>query len=191
MAADKIIEAWKDAEINPTEGSCSKIQIEYFMEFLAKHEDIKTILEIGFNGGLSSLALLSARPDINVYSIDLGEHDYVLKAKRFIDKVYPNRHMLFIGDSTTTLPMIMKSFPHFNPDFIFMDGGHDAPVPGIDLDNCLKISKPGTWICIDDIVEWMPGIIAPINEAIKDCKLAILDKKRHDIHGWVLCKKIF
>jgi predicted O-methyltransferase YrrM len=188
--SDTLISKYNSANINPTEGSCSKLQIEYFTEFLQKHRNIHTILEIGFNGGLSALAFLSARPDITLISVDIGEHEYVLKAKRFIDSEFPNRHILIIGDSTTAIPNLRKSFPDYRPDFIFMDGGHDAPVPRLDLDNCLDIARPDTWICIDDVVEWMKDIISSINNVISQHKMVVLDQKRHDIHGWVLCKKI-
>jgi predicted O-methyltransferase YrrM len=190
MLADELLACWSNSDIKPTEGSCSRVQIDYFREFLEKNTNVKTVLEIGFNGGLSSAAFLSVRPDIKVVSIDLGEHDYVLRAKRWIDKEFPDRHMLFIGNSMMALPQLLEIFPSFSPDLIFIDGGHDAPVPASDLTYALELARPDTWICVDDIVEWMVGIISAINSAVKDHKLVVLDQKRHDIHGWIMCKKI-
>ena len=190
MLPDELLTAWSNSDINPTEGSCCKLQIEYFREFLEKNTDVKTVLEIGFNGGLSSASFLSVRPDIKVVSIDLGEHDYVLRAKRWIDKEFPDRHMLFIGNSLMTFPQLLEMFPSFSPDLIFVDGGHDAPVPVSDLTYALELARSDTWICVDDIVEWMVDIMSAINNAENQGKMVILDKKRDDIHGWIMCKKI-
>ena len=38
------------------------------------------VLEIGFNCGHSSWAMLDARPDVDVLSCDIAQHDYVLSA---------------------------------------------------------------------------------------------------------------
>ena len=190
MLPDELISSWSNSDIKPTEGSCSRVQIDYFRAFLEKNTSVKTILEIGFNGGLSSAAFLSARSDIHVVSIDLGEHDYVLRAKQWIDKEFPDRHMLFIGNSLMAFPQLLQMFPSFSPDLIFIDGGHDAPVPASDLTYALELARLDTWICIDDTVEWMIDIMSAINTAVNQERMAILDKQRDDIHGWVICKKI-
>ena len=94
----------------------------------------------------------------NGISIDIGAHPYVLTAKTWIDKEWPGRHTLVIGDSTTALPKLMKLVPSLSPDLIFIDGGHDAPVPEMDIHNCLQLARPDTWIVVDDTVPWMQGI---------------------------------
>jgi hypothetical protein len=89
-----------------------------------------------------------------------------------------------------TFPQLLSMFPSFSPDFIFIDGGHDAPVPLSDLTYALELARPDTWICIDDIVEWMVDIISAVNSAVNQQKIVVLDQKRQDIHGWIVCKKI-
>jgi hypothetical protein len=36
----------------------------------------------------------------------------------------------------------------------------------------------------------MVDIISAVNSAVNQQKIAVLDQKRHDIHGWIVCKKI-
>ena len=71
----------------------------------------------------------------NVVSFDLGIHSYVGKGKQFLDKKYPNRHKLIIGDSLLTIPLYTSKF-HKKFDLIFIDGGHDYNIAKGDLINC-------------------------------------------------------
>lgn len=105
------------------------------------------ILEIGFNSGHSSCIMLSTRSDVSVVSFDLGYHDYVLPAKRIIDKEFPNRHLLILGDSRQTVPLVHGTF-----DMFFIDGGHDYSVAKQDYNNVYAIAQPGNIIVIDDVV---------------------------------------
>jgi len=190
-SSKEFIEDFRKNPINANEGGCCAEQIEYFWNLLRTNTSIKTVFEIGFNTGLSSAAFLESRPDIHVLSVDIGEHEYVLKGKKWIDSKYPGRHTLIIGDSTCALPEIMKQFPSYTPDMIYIDGGHDDPVPRKDLENCLQLCKPSTWFIIDDVVEWMPGIIQPLNNLLSEKKIVALDQQRSGIHGWLTFKKIF
>jgi predicted O-methyltransferase YrrM len=176
--------------INQTEGGTGKEQIKYFLDFLRREPNIKTILEIGFNAGLSATTFLSARSDITVISVDIGAHDYVLKAKEWIDKEFPNRHMLFIGDSTMVLPQIMNQFPYYKPDMIFIDGGHEDPYPRIDISNAMKMATPDTFIIIDDVVPWMKDIIIAINECLEHNTLDFIEQGMDHIWGWGVFKLI-
>jgi predicted O-methyltransferase YrrM len=170
-------------------GSCVE-QIQYFHDFLQSHTGVKTVLEIGFNAGLSAAGFLSARSDVQVVSVDIGFHPYVLQAKKWIDETFPGRHILIIGDSLSAIPRIREMFTSYSPDLIFIDGGHDAPYPVGDLTNCLALARPDTWLIMDDVVPWMKDIIGPMNELLKDNKMHVFDQKNYNIHGWVLFKKI-
>ncbi len=170
-------------------GSCIE-QIQYFHTFLQTHTNVKVVLEIGFNAGLSAAGFLSARPDVTVVSIDIGFHPYVLQAKKWIDTTFPNRHVLIIGDSLTAVPRVREMFTSYSPDLIFIDGGHDAPYPIGDLTNCLALARPDTWLIMDDVVPWMVDILEPLNDLIKAHKIHIFDKQNYNIHGWILFKKV-
>jgi predicted O-methyltransferase YrrM len=84
----------------------------------------------------------------------------------------------------------MEQFKSYRPDFIFMDGGHSGDVPRKDLQNCMKLARPDTWIAIDDICPWMGDILAALDEQMKAKHLVVLEHEKFDIHSWVVCKKI-
>ena len=105
------------------------------------------VLEIGFNAGHSSLAILS-NPGTHVTSIDICKHSYVTDAKEFIDNLYPGRHTLIIGDSLHVLPNHDKG-PY---DFIFIDGSTDYDISKSDLYHCLNLAHNDTIIAVDDVV---------------------------------------
>jgi FkbM family methyltransferase len=123
----------------------------------------KSIMEIGFNGGHSALLFLAITPpETKVVSFDLGEYAYVFAAKRYIDSVFPGRHTLVTGDSTTTVPKYEDQVAHRmkNPltapplrfDFIFIDGGHQNDIPMKDILNSQRLAAGShTIVAIDDI----------------------------------------
>ena len=125
-----------------------------------------------------------------LYSVDIGYHEYVLQAKEWIDKEFPNRHMLIIGDSTTVLPQILTQFPMYKPDMIFVDGNHDGDYPKKDIYNSIALSHPDTFIIIDDVVPWMKDILSAIDEFTQSSMIQVIDHKESDIWGWSVCKVI-
>lgn len=113
---------------------------------------VKTILEIGFNSGHSSELMLRTNPHVKVVSFDLGEHEYTAKAKQYIDKMYPLRHLLILGNSVQTIPTFHHMQPDARFDLIFIDGGHDYLTARADLGNCRFLSHPMSLVIMDDIV---------------------------------------
>ena len=190
ITAEQILVKHSSLIVNQTEGGTGKEEMRFFLNFLRKETNVKTILEIGFNTGLSATTFLYARPDITVISVDIGNHDYVLTAKKWIDKEFPNRHMLFVGDSMQVLPQIMKQFPAYTPDMIFVDGGHDDPCPRVDISNAIKISNSNTFIIVDDVVPWMKDIISSINECLRNNTLRLIEQGSSEIWGWAVFKPI-
>jgi predicted O-methyltransferase YrrM len=190
ITSAQVIARHKTLVLETTEGGTGPDEITFFLNLLTREPSIRTILEIGFNAGLSATAFLSARPDITVISVDIGSHDYVLKAKEWIDKEFPNRHMLLIGDSTKVLPQLLEQFPAYRPDLIFIDGGHDDPFPRLDINNAIKLARPDTFILVDDVVPWMTAITAAIQECMNSHRLHLIEQGRSDIWGWALFKKL-
>ena len=91
----------------------------------------------------------------NVLSFDLGCYDYTYTGKEYIDKMYPNRHKLVIGNSTKTVPSFNKHNKSNKGtkdkyDVIFIDGGHTYPIPKIDLFNCKSLAHKDTIVIMDD-----------------------------------------
>jgi predicted O-methyltransferase YrrM len=174
-----------------SEGSSVPDQVNYYIELIKSNPNIKTVLEIGFNLGISAAAFLAARSDIQVVSLDIGSHAYVLDAKRNIDKHFPGRHTLIIGDSTTTLPFLGKIFGTRPVDLVMIDGGHTRPIPQIDLENSLHWCGPHTFILFDDVCEahGCHGVNEAVAEAIDTKKVVFLEHKMSGDRGWALLKK--
>ena len=137
------------------EGGAGDHLLAFFTRLIDEHREIRLIGETGFNTGGSSRVFLSARPDTSVVSFDLGEHSSsVRRAKADIDRAFPNRHELWLGDSTETVPAYAHAHPHKRFDLIFVDGGHDYEVAKADLLNFRAMSHANTIVVIDDLTPW-------------------------------------
>lgn len=191
LSLPHLLQKWVAANPNVTEGSVSPDQINWFWDFLrGKGNEVKTILEIGFNAGLSACAFLEARKNINVLSVDLAAHDYAIPAKAWIDRVWPARHMLLVGDSVDVLAQVRRTFPEYKPDLIFVDGAHHGDIPLIDLMNAYALARPDTWIILDDVSENEPDVIKALKTCLTKEKFAILGQFKGKDRSWVLMKKL-
>lgn len=174
------------------EGFTSPQQAKQLEEFIKSHPEIKTIGEVGFNVGMSSAVFLNTNPDIQVYSFDLGEWTYIGKQKGLIDSLWPNRHMLMIGDSRQSVPFFKSLVKEPLFDFVFIDGGHQGDIPYSDILNFLELLKPGGYLCIDDICAepFARSVVAAYQRAIEEKRI------EHIIHydaaprGWAYCRKL-
>ena len=157
-------------ELKTFEGASIIEQTTYFIDLLTKNPQIKIILEIGFNTGRSAAYFLSSRDDIRVISVDIGAHPYINDCKKLIDKHFPDRHSLLIGDSKIVLPELLNLQPKMNFDLIFIDGDHGAPAPLIDARNCLALANNDTFLIMDDtcfLTGW-DGVLQAMCELIKN-----------------------
>jgi len=127
-----------------------KMQQEKLIE-LCSNDSIKSILEIGFNGGHSADLFLSSS-NATVLSFDLGENLCVQTAKDYIDIKYPSRHQLILGNSVDTIPQYISQYPNTTFDLIFIDGCHDYDVAITDILNCRNLANTNTVVIVDDII---------------------------------------
>lgn len=175
------------------EGYVTNVQSEYLQKFINTH-NVKHILEIGFNGGVSSATMLAASPDVKVTSFDIGHWDYVLKAKKLIDEVFPERHTLIIGDSTKTVPEF--SLPAGAPAFelAFIDGGHHDPVPRLDILNVLPHMRDQGFIIMDDYCKTYGkfGVIKGYDDCVSQNVIRTIDGPIAGPggSGWITAQKI-
>ena len=188
---NKFLKEWQAENFPPGEGQTVPAQIEWFAQFLCQHPEIKSILEIGMNQGLSTGCILACRPDIKVLSVDIGLHDYVPKAQKMLARLFPGRHMLILGDSTDVLPQIYSTTPH---DLIFMDGGHTEPVVSKDITSCLHLCRPHTFLVIDDYHLKLPyqlEVRAAVDKALADKRMKMLGQWEGQQREWGLFKRLW
>ena len=200
---DEMIRFLTDRGNLPVEGSSSPQQQDY-LRSLVTRTDARLVGEIGFNAGFSSLAFLSAGPDVHVVSFDIGCHDVVNHAKEFVDSNYPGRHELILGDSTWSVPAYRAQHPETSFDIIFIDGGHDYEKVSEDISNMRAFSHPGTSVVIDDLTPWLPwgegptrawteaisqGMLVPV-EIFKDGQL-VCDIEPPGERSWALGRYCF
>jgi hypothetical protein len=167
-------------------GSINLGQQKFIREFFSNHPEVKTVLETGFHTGLSAAVMMDCRPDITVVSFDIFWFDYTRRAKLLLDIAFPGRNTLIAGNSINTIPTFFTMCPSFNPDFVFIDGGHERPIPFIDLWYILKHVRPGTWVMIDDYCEThgTQGVIEAVNIMITDGILIDGGVYKCDDRGW-------
>jgi predicted O-methyltransferase YrrM len=147
-------------ETHCDEGYCQEVP-EQVEDLIRLTKNIKNnIMEIGFNGGHSSELFLKNNSNINLTSFDLGSHDYVKIGKEYIDKTFPNRHSLILGDSRITVPKFIINNRDIKFDVIFIDGGHDYEIAISDLENCFHLAHKDTIVILDDTMfksYWLTG----------------------------------
>ena len=173
------------AEID--EGYVTTEQIDHLQCLVSSNPSVKRILEIGFNGGNSAAAMLSARSDVELVSFDIGSHQYVAKAKRLIDAMFPGRHTLVMGDSTYTVPRF--SCPETNMfDIAFVDGGHWGEVPYLDIKNCCKLVRQGGMIVVDDMS--YPDVHAGFVRSVDEGLIKPAETEHKADRDWVYCIRL-
>ena len=174
-------------------GSVSPAQQKFIRTFLAEHPEIRIILETGFHIGLSAAVFMDTRSDIRVISFDIFWFDYTRRAKLLLDIAYPGRNLLIAGNSITSLPTWFSTAgtAASKPDFVFIDGGHERPVPAIDLYHILREVPAGTWIMIDDYCEThgSQGVMEAVNGCAAREEIVDIILYKDNDRGWVLCRR--
>ena len=131
-------------------------QVKFLKDVVMK-DDVKQVMEIGFNAGHSSELFLETNPNVHVTSFDIVQYNCVNVGKKFIDEKFPNRHTLIKGDSLKTVPeYASKNNAKF--DVIFIDGGHTYEVSKGDIINCKPLAHKDTVVIMDDTIQ-KPNLI--------------------------------
>lgn len=159
------------------EGGASVTQVCYLLH-LARSIGARTIVEVGFNVGFSSLGFLEASPNTRVVSFELNRRPCVDTAKTFIDSHYPGRHTLVIGDSRETLPLFASDPDGGVADLVLVDGGHDYDLVTSDIRNAAHLARDNAVVVVDDLTPWYPWGRGPTRawqEAIEDGRVTPLE----------------
>ena len=112
---------------------------------LVLNANVKSVMEIGFNAGFSTLLMLLSNPYIKITCFDLCEHKYSLLCYEKLKETFGDRIHLISGDSTKTLPLISEKY-----DLIHIDGGHSTDIAESDINTSFRLSKKGTILIMDD-----------------------------------------
>lgn len=183
------------------EGSSIESTLKHHRE-ICEENNVRTILEVGFNSGISSENFASIKKDgeeqiEQITSVDIGTHLYVPYAKLAIDKLYPGKHLLLIGDSKDVLPNFHKTFPDKKYDLIFIDGDHTFCGAYLDILNCKDFAHEDTILVIDNVAPHR-GVGIEVYQAfikhIDENNLIFISHHKIKTHkndywdGYVVCK---
>jgi predicted O-methyltransferase YrrM len=172
-------------------GSVTRTQQLFILDFLRENPNIKEVLETGFHVGLSAATMMLARDDIYVTSFDIFWFDYTRRAKLLLDIYYPTRNMLIAGNSVCSLQTFFARFPTYKPDLVFIDGGHERPIPFLDMYFILKNIPFDTWVIIDDYCEThgSGGVIEAVDEFVNEGYIEKVKVYKADDRGWLVGKR--
>jgi hypothetical protein len=110
----------------------------------------RSIMEIGFNAGHSSLLYLVSNPTSTLQIFDLGEHKYTRPCFEYLSSQFPNRMKVEFGDSRQTVPAYIAKNTGRVFDMIHVDGGHTEPIVRADILNTLQLCDYNTVVISDD-----------------------------------------
>lgn len=131
------------------------------------------LLEINFNSGLLTDILLENNKDLKIVSFDLCDYDYVLTSKEYIDKKFPDRHNLIIGNSVINIPLYQKYNKNDIFDIILINCDKNNEDINIDINNCLSLTNKDSIIIINNYY----NSYINLNDCLRDNKIIKINKK--------------
>ena len=148
----------------------SKVQPRLYY-WLAGRPWVNTICETGFNAGHSTLQWLTGNDDTVVYSFDIGKYNYTRPMAHYMNKTFPGRLHLMIGDSRETVPHFSDS--NVKCDVVVVDGGHSREVALADLRNMQVVANMERHVIVfDDLpcgrAEFVPDLGVAWNQMRAD-----------------------
>ena len=137
-----------------------------FYYWLARRPWVKTICEIGFNAGHSTLQWLTGSDDTVVYSFDIGEYDYTRPMAGYLNKTFPGRLHLTFGNSLETVPRFTATNRNVKCDVVVVDGGHTREVGLGDLRNMQVLANMQRHVLVfDDLPSGYAKFLTALGEA--------------------------
>jgi len=115
-------------------------QLDYY-QHIASGSFARTVCEVGFNAGHSTLLWLNSHPNIHVYSFD--EDDRCVKTgAAFVYKRFLKRFHLLLGEPLVTLPLFAKQYPHVKCDIIHIDIENDTATVEASIKHMQHLARP-------------------------------------------------
>lgn len=115
----------------------TKLTLTY--QALAKPDWVKTVCEIGFDLGQSTIAWLTVKPDLIIHSFDIGLTFKTPYLAKLIKEKFGPRFHFHLGDSRITVPMWAEKLKG-QCDIVSVDGGHEYEHVVPDLINMKKMA---------------------------------------------------
>ena len=135
----------------------------YYYASAVVSPSVRTICEVGFGAGHSTVLYLSMNPLAHVYTFDFfprnasygnvmpEQYTYVQAAVKFIDAKFAEGHWTrVVGDSNDTITQFALANPSVTCDFISIDGSHTSPHILYDILHFKQMSTPATRVILDD-----------------------------------------
>lgn len=141
-------------------------QVE-MMNWVAEDPRVKTICEVGFHSGHSSLLWL-LRSNATVYSFSIGARQYSRPVAKWLGEAFPNRFMVSWGDSMQVIDDFFRINPNVTCSLVFIDGSFDYPVALRNLQNFQKWVDPGFHVLMMDDVYCLESYCAGPTQAWKE-----------------------
>lgn len=191
FSTNQTLDEWrKEHHLQILEGHVAGVQAEQFRAFLKSHPEIKSIMEIGLNGGHSADIFFETCPNIEKFiSFDIAYWPYVKSIVEYFTLKHKNVFGFVEGDSKNTIPAFAMNYHDSKFDLIFIDGNHTYEGCINDITNCKALAHKNTFLLIDDY-SYSPTVRAAILNSQKMGIIAI-DKIHTEEHGWVVAHYVF
>lgn len=160
------------------------------IEYILEEWKPGSILEVGTWNGVRASRMLEASKASMYYGFDLFEdatkeddqrefnvkkHYSLSEVSNFLNsKGFENRHKLFKGNSTETLPKFIEEHGEDVADFAFIDGGHSVETIRSDWECVKRIVKKDGLVIFDDFYKGRDSSNVGCNEVVKDLEYGIL-----------------
>ena len=135
-------------------------------EEAARGEPLRTVCEVGFNAGHSSMLFLEALPAASVTTFDVPM-PWGPWGRRYLQALYGHRFRYVEGKSVHTIPAFREKHPEFSCQVVFIDGSKQERDRYLDVVNFRQMSSLATLVYLDEIntVECVNGTV-PRNSSL-------------------------
>lgn len=133
------------------EGYIGEKQSQLILKALPAIEEIKFVLEIGFNAGHSALFFLKHLSKMKLFlSCDICDHNYCEPIAKELETSFSGIFHFLKGKSSLMLQAFYKTHPHLKFDLIFIDGSHEFMDVFLDILYSKQLCHEKTIVLIDD-----------------------------------------